>query len=70
MTPPESIKLSIYRGPIKDFDGEGLYDIQVFANDNGAVVSIRDILTDEIIFDGLPIEYITMSAPFVRIKVA
>lgn len=80
MTPMEPITLTVYRGPIKDSEGEdlyikdfentGVYDVQTFVKDGCIMVFIRDDITDEIIFDGLPIEYIHISAPFVRLKAA
>lgn len=69
MTPPEPIKLSIYRGPIKDFEGESLYDLQVFSTDVGAVAFVNDLVTNRTIYDGLPIEYVSMWGSSVRIKV-
>lgn len=55
MTPAELIILAIVRGDERIHEKEGYYDIWTFSKDDGAVVSIRDCITDEIIFDELPI---------------
>lgn len=68
MTPAEPIRLFIIRGDECIHEKEGYYDIWTFSKDGGAMVSIKDGITNEIIFDELPIKYITMSAPFVHIN--
>lgn len=67
MTPAEPIRLIIIRGDECIHEKEGYYGIWTFSKDGGVVVSIKDGITDEILFDELPIKYITMSAPFVHI---
>lgn len=68
MTPAEPIILTIIRGDELIHEKEGHYDIWTFSRDGGATVSIRDCITDEIIFDGLPIGSMTVTAPFVYIQ--
>lgn len=68
MTPAEPIILIILRGEERIFNAEGHYDIWAFSKDDGTVVSIKDDITDEIIFDELPIRFMTVTAPFVHIQ--
>lgn len=68
MTPADKIILTVMRGEDRVFEGEGFYDVWAYSKDGGAAVAIRDVVTDEILFDGLPIESMTFSAPFVYIK--
>lgn len=68
MTPADPIILSISQGDQHIFEAEGHYDIWTMRTDGGTVVSIRDCITDEIIYDELSVEYVTVSAPFVYIQ--
>ena len=68
MTPAEPIILTIIRGDEVIHEKEDHYDIWTFSKDDGASVSIRDCITDEIIFDELPIGSMTVTAPFVYIQ--
>lgn len=61
MTPADKIILTVMRG-------EGFYDVWTFSKDGGAAVAIRDVVTDEILFDGLLIGSMTLSSPFVYIQ--
>ena len=68
MTPMDPIKLAVIRGENRIFESEGFYDVRPFSKDGGAAATIRDIVTDEVLFDGIQIESITLSAPFVYIR--
>lgn len=68
MTPADKIILTIVRGEEHIFEGEGFYDVWAYSKDGGAAVAIRDVVTDEILFDGLPIGSMSLSAPFVYIQ--
>lgn len=68
MTPAEPIILTILRGEERIFEAEGHYDIWMMRTEGEILVSIRDCITDEIIYDEVPVEYITLSAPFVYIQ--
>lgn len=68
MTPAEPIILTIIRGAERIHEKEGHYDIWTFSKDGGAVVSIRNCISDEVIFDELPIGSMTVTAPFVYIQ--
>ena len=68
MTPAAPIILTIIRGDELIHEKEGHYDIWTFSKDGGTVVSIKDCITDEIIFDELSIGSMTVTAPFVYIQ--
>nr|DAV98011.1 MAG TPA: hypothetical protein [Caudoviricetes sp.] len=68
MTPAEPVILTIIRGAERIFEKEGHYDIWTFSKDGGSVVSIRDCITDKILFDELPIGSMAVTAPFVYIQ--
>lgn len=68
MTPADKIILTVIRGEEHIFEGEGFYDIWTFSKDGGAAVAIRDVVSDEVLFDGLPIGSMSLSAPFVYIQ--
>ena len=68
MTPADKIILTIIRGEEHIFEGEGFYDVWTLSKDGGAAVSVRDVVTDEILFEELPIGSMTISAPFVYIQ--
>lgn len=68
MTPADKIILTVMRGEDRIFEGESFYDVRTYSIDGGVAVAIRDVVTDEILFDGLPIESMTLSAPFVYIQ--
>lgn len=68
MTPADKIILTVIRGEERIFEGEGFYDVWAYSKDGGAAVAIRDVVTDEILFDGLMIRSMTLSAPFVYIQ--
>ena len=68
MTPADKIILTIIRGEERIFEGEGFYDIWTFLKDGVAVVAIRDVVTDIVVFEELPIESMNLSSPFVYIQ--
>lgn len=67
MTPLERDVLTIVRGDETVYDKEGIYDIWTFSKDDGAEVTIRDAVTEEIIYEDLAIEYMLVKAPFITI---
>ena len=68
MIPAEPIILTVLRGEERIFNADGHYDIWTMRTDGGTVVTIRDCITDEILYDELSVEYVTISAPFVYIQ--
>lgn len=69
MIPAEKIRLTIInRGEVL-YEKEGLFDIWTFLKEGGPAVSIRDVNEDEVIFEELPIESMSMSAPLVCIQI-
>lgn len=68
MTPADPIILTVHRGEEHIFEAEGHYDIWVHYKEDYPVISIRDCVTDEIVFDGLGYEWIKVSNPFVDIQ--
>lgn len=68
MTPAEPIILTISQGEQHIFEAEGHYDIWVHYIEDSAVVSIRNCVTDEIVFNGLGFEWMEVSSPFVDIQ--
>ena len=68
MTPADPIILTVHRGEEHIFEAEGHYDIWVHYKEDCSVVSIRDCVTDRIVFDGLGCEWIKVSNPFVDIQ--
>ena len=68
MTPAEPIILTVLRGDKHILEAEGHYDIWVHYIEDCAVVSIRNCVTDEIVFDGLGFEWMKVSNPFVDIQ--
>ena len=68
MTPADPIILTIHRGEEHIFEAEGHYDIRVYYKEDCSVVSIRNCVTDEIVFDGLEYEWIKVSNLFVDIQ--
>ena len=69
MIPAEKIRLTVINGGEILFEKEDLFDIWTFIKDGGPVVSIRDVNEDEVIFEELPIESMSMSAPLVCIQI-
>ena len=67
MTPLERDVLTIVRGDETVYDKEGIYDIWSYSKDDGAVVTIRDAVTEEILYEDLQIEYMLVKAPFINI---
>lgn len=68
MIPADPIILTILRGGEQIFEAEGHYDIWVHYKEDCSVISIRNCVTDEIVFDGLGYEWIKVSNPFVDIQ--
>lgn len=69
MIPADPIVLTIIRGEEHIFEAEGHYDIWVHsAEENCPVISIRNCVTDEIVFDSLGFEWMKVSNPFVDIQ--
>ena len=69
MIPVEKIRLTIIRGGEVLYEKEGLFDIWTFSKDGGPAVSIQDVCEDKVIFEELPIESMSMSAPLVCIRI-
>ena len=69
MTPLERDVLTIVRGTDCIYNGEGVYDICVYPKDGGTVVSILDAVTEEVLYEGLPLEYMLVKAPFINIQI-
>lgn len=69
MIPAEKIRLTVInRGEVL-YEKEGIFDIWTFLKEGGPAVSIRDVNEGEIIFEELPIESMSMSAPLVCIQI-
>lgn len=68
MTPADPIILTISRGEKHVLEAEGHYDIWTIHTPEGTAVSIRNCITDEIVVEGLQIEWIKVSNPFVDIQ--
>lgn len=68
MTPLERDVLTIVRGDETIYDKEGIYDIWAFVKDDGAEVTIRDAVTEEILYEDLAIECMVVKAPFIHIQ--
>ena len=60
--------LTILRGDEIIYDEEGIYDIWSYSKDGGTVVSVRDAVTEEILYEDLPIAYMVVKAPFITIQ--
>ena len=60
--------LTILRGDEIIYDEEGIYDIWSYSKDGGTVVSVRDAVTEEILYEDLPIAYMVVKAPFIAIQ--
>lgn len=69
MIPAEKILLIVINGGEVLYEKEGLFDIWTFLKEGGPAVSIRDVNEDEVIFEELPIESMSMSAPLVCIQI-
>ena len=67
--PAEKILLIVINGSEVLYEKEDLFDIWTFLKEGGPAVSIRDVNEDEIIFEELPIESMSMSAPLVCIQI-
>lgn len=68
MTPLERDVLTIVRGDETIYDEEGIYDILAYLKDDGAEVTIRDAVTEEILYEDLSIEQMMVKAPFIHIQ--
>lgn len=68
MTPADPIILTVLRGEDHIFEAEGHYDVWVHYIESCSVVSIRNCVTDEVVFDGLEFEWMKISNPFVDIQ--
>lgn len=69
MIPAEKILLTIINEGEILYEKEGLFDIWTFLKEGGPAVSIRDVNEDKVIFEELPIESMSMSAPLVCIQI-
>lgn len=69
MIPAEKILLTIIKGGEVLYEKEDLFDIWTFLKEGGPAVSIRDVNEDAVIFEELPIESMSMSAPLVCIQI-
>lgn len=61
--------LIIFQGDKIIHKEPGCFDIWTFLKEGGPAVSIRDVNEDEVIFEELPIESMSMSAPLVCIQI-
>ena len=68
MTTLERDVLTILRGDEIIYDEEGIYDIWSYSKDGDTVVSVRDAVTEEILYEDLPIAYMVVKAPFIAIQ--
>lgn len=68
MIPAEKIRLTVINGGEILYEKEGLFDIWTFSKDGRPAVSIRDVYEDKVIYEELPIESMSMSAPLVCIQ--
>ena len=68
MTALERDVLTILRGDEIIYDEEGIYDIWTYSKDGGTAVSVRDAVTEEILYEDLPIAYMVVKAPFIAIQ--
>lgn len=68
MIPADPVILTVLRGGEHIFEAEGHYDIWVHYIEDCAVVSIRNCVTDEVVFDGLGFEWMKVSNPLVDIQ--
>lgn len=69
MIPAEKIYLTIINEGEVLCEKEGLFDVWTFLKEGGLAVSIRDVNEDEVIFEELPIESMSMSTPLVCIQI-
>lgn len=69
MIPAAKILLAVINGGDVLYEKEGLFDIWTFLKEGGPAVSIRDVNEDEVVFEELPIESMSMSAPLVCIQI-
>lgn len=69
MIPAEKILLTVINGGEVLYEKEGLFDIWTFLKEGGPAVSIRDAYENKVIFEELPIESMSMSAPLVYIQI-
>ena len=60
--------LTILRGDEIVYDEEGIYDIWSYSKDGGAVASVQDTVTEEILYEDLPVAYMVVKAPFIVIQ--
>ena len=60
-------KLSLVYRAVCYYEAEGHYHIMVTDMDDGTVASIRDAVTDKLIFDMIPIMYMTVNGPEVTL---
>ena len=65
----DCIILIIFQGDKVIHEGPGFFDIWTFLKEGGPAVSVRDVNEDEVIFEELPIESMSMSAPLVCIQI-
>lgn len=68
MTLLERDVLTIFRGTDCIYNGEGVYDISTYSKDGGTAVTIWDAVTEEILYEDLPVEYMLVKAPFINIQ--
>lgn len=69
MIPLERDVLTIVRGDETIFNEEGIYDICTYPKDGGTAVSILDAITEEVLYEGLPLKYMLVKAPFINIQI-
>lgn len=65
----EFVILIIFQGDKIIHEDPGCFDIWTFNKNGKTLVTIRDVNEDEVIFEELPIESMSMSAPLVCIQI-
>ena len=67
MIPPGHIILVISRGDKIIYDKEGIFNILSYRKGGGLMVTVRDAIEDEIIFEDLPCVAVNVNEPYVQI---
>lgn len=68
MTLAEGTILIIYQGDKVIYEEPGFYDIWTFRKNGKIVVSVQNLVTEEYLFQALPIRIMSMKAPYVTIR--
>lgn len=67
MIPPGHIILVVSRGNKIIFEKEGIFNICSYKKGGGLMVTVRDAIEDEIIFEDLPCVAVSVNEPYVQI---